>query len=51
MRGHADVIRALAAAGVDLSAQDELGSTPATLAERYGRLDVIAALREAGVAC
>ena len=47
--GHADVIRALAEAGVNLSAEDGDGCTPATVAAFRGHADVIDALAKAGV--
>lgn len=46
--GRADIIRALAAAGVDMNIRDSRGFTPLVLAAYYGSRDGVAALVKAG---
>ena len=48
VKGHADVINALAAAGADLHAADSKGITPLEAALRWGTPEAVAALRAAG---
>ena len=48
LRGHADIGKALLAAGADVNAANNFGTTPLILACVYGRLEAARALVAAG---